>query len=97
MAAWRPPGAALCDGGDCKSRQEVFARVRPQEVTIAQEDERRASRPFDFTTGVARSKTAIELMNERGESRCAEFTTRVARRVANVPAKSADTKMGSSK
>ena len=50
--------------------------AQKQATTIAKVDERHASRPSDFTTTVARSKTAIELMNERGKSRCAEFTTR---------------------
>ena len=48
--------------------------AQKQATTIAKVDERHASRPSDFTTTVARSKTAIELMNESGKSRCAKFT-----------------------
>ena len=52
----------------------VEQSAQRRETTIAKVDERHASRPSDFTTRVARSKTAIELMNESGKSRCAEFT-----------------------
>ena len=48
-------------------------------------DESGESRCAEFTTRVARTKTAIELMNESDESRCAEFTTRVEQRFAKVP------------
>ena len=65
--AWTPPGEAKVDYCVEQSAQK-------QATTIAKVDERHASRPSDFTTTVARSKTAIELMNESGKSRCAEFT-----------------------